>query len=62
MNLDRRRPGAPAGEDSRKLCGGDDMALRGVGRVARWCSKHVGLGSAETSEIRGASGEDKSAR
>lgn len=65
MNFDLRRPGAPAGEDSRKLCGGEDMALRDVGRLLRSFSGHVGLRSAETSKTRGLSAEvaeGKSAR
>lgn len=28
MKLDLCRPGAPAGDESRKLCGGEDMALK----------------------------------
>lgn len=29
MNLDRRRPGAPAGDESRNPCAGDDMVAEG---------------------------------
>lgn len=35
MNLDLWRPGAPAGDESRKLCGGEDMTPKDAAGVVR---------------------------
>lgn len=40
MNCDLVRPGAPAGEDSRKLRGDEDMLLTDASEIFDWSSGH----------------------